>query len=127
MSKKDIVLSVIFGFFGIMILIAFVYLQEGHNIEGLIVTSPSELIVGEWQNKEDTKSVIIYKEDGIMKNTYAGAIVSLGKWSILKAHQPILMVVVDGEEQEYRIIEINYKELKMIYMSGGNILRYIKI
>ncbi len=127
MNQKDIILAAIFSLFAVMIVVGFVYLQKGHESDGLIVSSPSELIVGDWQSKDDEKSVVTYRDDGTTEDVYDGELLSTGAWEISQAEQPSLRVTMDGEEYKYTVIEISNEELGLIYMARGNILRYTKI
>jgi hypothetical protein len=104
-------------------------LREPEESEVSLVEDYSEEILGEWRNKDDEKSVVVFSEDGTFKSVYDEEELSSGSWRIEEERGEFdvsfyLYQEVDEEVYEYEITNIDEESLSLIYLDRGNILEY---
>jgi hypothetical protein len=104
-------------------------LREPEESEVSLVEDYSEEILGEWRNKDDKKSVVVFNEDGTFKSVYDEEELSSGSWRIEEERGEFdvsfyLYQEVDEEVYEYEITNIDEESLSLIYLDRGNILEY---
>jgi len=87
--------------------------------------SVSDLLQGKWRAVDDVNSVIEFK-DGEKIDYYSGQKMFEGIFGIDELDEHI--TVSDGEENfEYGIVELSEKNLSLMYLPRGNILKYEKV
>ena len=91
-------------------------------------------IEGAWQSAEDAKSVVVYREDGVIEDYYDGEMMSEGTWiQSVKDYdtaglpEDFLHTTVDGESYEYAVLEVTAMTLTLSYTERGNMLVYKRL
>ncbi len=81
---------------------------------------------GTWISTDDPKYETTF-DDGIMTDTYDGAKVSEGEFTIEHSGEGPHLVVEGTERFVYAILELSAEELELMFLSRGNILRFVRI
>lgn len=91
-------------------------------------------IIGIWQSTDDSKSVVVIKEDGSTQNIYDDEILDNGSWELYTKEgvefDPsgfFLRTTIEGEIYEYAILDANDFVLTLSYLARGNTLNYRKV
>jgi len=82
-----------------------------------------QYVPGEWQSKDDVKSIMILNEDGTMKDVYDGEDMNTGIW---KTEGYKLKTTIDGEDYEYTVVFAGSERLELTYLPRGNTLNFIR-
>ena len=77
--------------------------------------------VGSWESKEDSKSVIVFNENGAFESIYDGKLIDSGNWFI-DGYK--LINITNEEEFTYTIIFVGIERLELSYLPNGNTLSF---
>ena len=80
--------------------------------------------VGRWESKEDSKSVIVFNENGGFESIYDGKSIDSGNWFV-DGYK--LINITNEEEFTYTIIFVGIERLELSYLPNGNTLSFSRI
>jgi hypothetical protein len=87
--------------------------------------SALDLIVGKWQRVELLNQIVEYKLNGSAEVFLNGGKTSSFSWDII--HQNGFLVVAESGTRYYKVLYLDTKTLKLLYLYNGQILNYNRI
>ncbi|MBU1557359.1 hypothetical protein KKC45_00110 [Patescibacteria group bacterium] len=81
-------------------------------------------VPGNWQSVDDSKNLMVLKEEGTLENIYDGKKVDSGTWFI-DGYK--LKTMVGGEEYVYTVVFAGRERLELSYLPRGNTLHFVRI
>lgn len=91
-------------------------------------------MIGRWQSTDDARSIVAYREDGVIQDMYDGEVLSEGTWELYTDNDArynpssvFLRTVVDDTTFEYAVLSAEGDRFTISYLARGNTLSYVRL
>ena len=82
-----------------------------------------QYVPGNWQSKEDSKSLMVLKKGGDVENVYDGEKIDEGTW-LIDGYK--LKVTIGETEYVYTVVFAGSERLELTYLPRGNTLNFVR-